>query len=118
MVFPLAGIIGGMIGLRGLHAASVGVGGHAAVRAFIKSPLIQGGGFGLGYTGGAYGGYGISNTADPLGVHKPKYKRTQQKLGLPYGSYGYGRRNYYGRRRRYRSRYGYRRRSYYRRGYY
>ena len=117
MPFPLAGLIGGMIGLRGLHAASVGVGGHAAVRTFIKSPLIQGGGFGLGYTGGAYGGYGISNTADPLGVHKPKYKRHSSKLGLPGYGYGYRYRGYRYRRGRYRYR---RRPAYrtYRRSYY
>jgi len=103
MVFPLAGIIGGMIGTRALHAGSV------AGASFLKSPIIQGGGFGIGYTSGAYGGYGVSNTWDPLGLHKPKYRYTQCNLGLPYGSYG---------RRRY-SRYSgytrYRRRSYYRR---
>ena len=82
MVFPLAGIIGGMIGTRALHAGSL-VGGS-----FLKSPLIQGGGFGIGYTSGAYGGYGISNTIDPLGIHKPKYSHTRSNLGLPYGSYG------------------------------
>ncbi len=105
MVFPLAGIIGGMIGTRALHAGSV------AGASFLKSPIIQGGGFGIGYTSGAYGGYGVSNTIDPLGIHKPKYSHTKSNLGLPYGSYG---------RRRYsRSRYSgytpYRRRSYYRR---
>jgi hypothetical protein len=105
MVFPLAGIIGGMIGTRALHA------GSTAGLSFLKSPIIQGGGFGIGYTSGAYGGYGISNTLDPLGIHKPKYSHVKSNLGLPYGSYG---------RRRYsRSRYsgytGYSRRSYYRR---
>jgi len=108
MVFPLAGIIGGMIGTRALHA------GSTAGLSFLKSPLIQGGGFGIGYTSGAYGGYGISNTIDPLGVHKPKYSRSQGSLGLPYG--GYGRRRY---SRSYGTRYPgytrYRRRSYYRR---
>jgi len=91
MVFPLAGIIGGMIGTRALHAGSV------AGASFLKSPIIQGGGFGIGYTSGAYGGYGISSN-----------------LGLPYGSYGrrqysrgysgysrYSRRSYYRRRRPY-----------------
>ena len=105
MVFPLAGIIGGMIGTRALHAASL------SGASFLKSPIIQGGGFGIGYTSGAYGGYGISNTLDPLGIHKPKYSHVKSNLGLPYGNYG---------RRRYsRSRYSgytrYPRRSYYRR---
>ena len=77
MVFPLAGIIGGMIGTRALHAGSV------AGASFLKSPIIQGGGFGVGYTGGAYLGYGGTNTADPLGLHKPKYRYTQTNLGLP-----------------------------------
>jgi len=86
----------------------------------LKSPLFQGGGFGLGYTGGAYGGYGVSNTWDPLGVHRPKYKQASQTLGImPYGRRYYGRRSYYSRygrryrRRRFRSTY---RRSW--RGYY
>ena len=119
MPFPLAGIIGGMIGTRALHA------GSTAGLSFLKSPIIQGGGFGIGYTSGAYGGYGISNTIDPLGVHKPKYSRSQGSLGLPYGSYG--RRRYsrgysgysrYSRRPYYRRRSMYRRKSYYRRSYY
>ena len=128
MVFPLGGLIGGMIGIRGLHAGATAarVGIHAAPASFagtfLKSPLIQGGGFGVGYTGGSYGGYGISNTWDPLGIHRPKYKPVKSKLGMPYGygSYGrrryrrysgytrYGRSSYYRRRRPY-----YRRRSYY-----
>ena len=90
----------------------------------LKSPIIQGGTFGVGYTGGAYAGYGVSNTWDPLGLHKPKYSTSKGNLGLPYGSYGrrrysrypsrysgytrYSRRSYYRRRRPY-----YRRRSYY-----
>lgn len=74
---------------------------------------------GIGYTGGAYLGYGVSNSVDPFGISKPKYKRSvQQSLKMPYGRYGY-RRSYYRRRyRRYGRRYGYRRRSYYRRRYY
>jgi hypothetical protein len=108
MVFPLAGIIGGMIGTRALHAGSV------AGASFLKSPIIQGGGFGIGYTSGAYGGYGVTNTIDPLGIHKPKYSQAKSNLGLPYGSYGrrrysrgysgytrYSRRSYYRRRRPY-----------------
>ena len=75
---------------------------------------------GLGYTSGAYTGYGISNTVDPLAIHSKKFKSSQFQqisLGMPYGGYSYRRRRY-GSRYRYRSRYGYRRRSYYRRRYY
>ena len=48
---------------------------------------------GLGYTTGAYTGYGISNTADPLGIHNRKsyYNRPQHiQLGMAYGMSGYG----------------------------
>ena len=93
---------------------------------FFSNPLIQGGNFGVGYTGGAYLGYGASNTWDPFSLHnKSSYRRPQQlTLGMSYGSYGrrrysrypsrysgytrYSRRSYYRRRRPY-----YRRRSYY-----
>ena len=98
MVFPLAGIIGGMLATRAGFAASTGVGGVA--RTFLRSPIIQGGQFGVGYTSGAYGGYGVSNTFDPLGIHKPKYRATAQTL-LPYGSYGRRRYSRYGRSRSY-----------------
>ena len=84
----------------------------------LKSPLFQGGGFGIGYTSGAYGGYGVTNTWDPLGIHTKSYKRpVQQSLGImPYGRRYYGRRSYYSRYgRRYRRRRSYRR--YYRRFY-
>ena len=85
----------------------------------LYNPFVQSGQFGIGYTGGAYLGYGASNTWDPLRLHQT-YKHPQSRqFRMPYGSYGYGRRRYrsrYG--RRYRSRYGYRRRSYYRRRYY
>jgi len=68
---------------------------------------------GLGYTSGAYTGYGVSNTLDPLGIHDRQTYRQPRKLSfeMPYGSYG--RRRYrYGSRRRY-SRYTrYRRRRY------
>lgn len=111
MVFGFAAI-GGMAAIRAGHAFASTVGSK-----FLRGPLIQGGQFGVGYTTGAYGGYGVTNTADPFGIHKPKYKYTQMKLGMPYGGYGYRRRRY-GSRYRYRSRYGYRRRSYYRRRYY
>ena len=97
----------------------------------FKSNLPQyigGAMMGLGYTSGAYTGYGVSNTVDPIGIHRSKsYKGNHIKLnGMAYGMSGYGR---YLRRntgyRRYR-RYGrysrfsrYRRRSYYnRRRYY
>ena len=95
--------------------------GGRAVSKIFGNPFVQSGQFGLGYTASAYAGYGITNTADPFGIHKPKYKSKQQSLGLP-GYYGsYGRRRYRRRYRRY-SRYsGYRRysrRPYYRRGYY
>ena len=79
---------------------------------------------GLGYTSGAYAGYGISNTWDPFNLHKKGFNSpTIIPKEMPYGSYGgYGRRRYrrrygYSRYTRYRSRYGYRRRSY-RRSYY
>lgn len=77
------------------------------------------GGFlmGVGYTSGAYGGFGGWNTADPYGIHtqaksynKPQF--IQVETGLSYGYYG---RRRYRRFRRYR---GYRNRRYYRRGYY
>ena len=120
MVFPIGGIIGSILATRAGHAIAGGVSGTAG--RFLKSPIIQGGQFGVGYTSGAYGGYGVTNTADPLGIHKPKYSRSQGSLGLPYGSYGrrrysrsrysgysrYSRRPYYRRRRPY-----YSRRSYY-----
>jgi hypothetical protein len=108
MPFPLAGVAGGILATRVGHAISMGA-RHASAQAFLRSPLIQGGQFGIGYTGGAYGGYGATNTWDPFGIHKPKYKYYQQKLRLPYGYYG----RRYTRFRRYR---GYRRRyPYYRR---
>ena len=121
MAIPVA--LWGIMGAMGLSRVSYAASGkaihHTAFSQGLRSPLFQGGGFGVGYTGGAYTGYGITNTSDVFGIHKPKYKRTQQSLGLPYGCYSYGRR--YGSRyprRRYRARYGYRRRSYYRRRYY
>lgn len=88
---------------------------------FVSKTL--GGGYlmGVGYTSGAYTGYGASNTWDPYGIHaqaksynKPQYIKIDSGM-----SYGYRRRFYrrsysrYGRRRPY-----YRRRSYYSRRYY
>ena len=112
MPFPLAGMLGG------LAASRLGFAGFGA--RLFKSPLIQGGTFGVGYTGGSYLGYGASNTLDPFSLHnKSSYSRPSTiQFRMPYGSYGYGRRRRrfyrYGRR----SRYGYRRRSYYSRRYY
>ena len=127
----LGGIVGGIAAIRSLYAASTAIGTPASHSfrefgsTFLRSPILQGGSFGVGYTGGAYAGYGVSNTIDPLGIHKPKYSTRSSKLGLPYGSYG--RRRYsrgysgysrYSRRPYYRRRSMYRRRSYYRRSYY
>ncbi len=89
----------------------------------IISGLLSGVAMGLGYTTGAYQGYGGWNTADPWGIHKSKgYKHQSIKLsGMAYGMSGYGsyRRRYrYSRYRRYRRYSRYRRRSYYRRRYY
>lgn len=109
MPFPIAGAIGGMIATRLGFAATSG----NIAKTFVRSPLVQGGMFGYGYTSASYGGYGVSNTWDPLGVHRPKYKQTSQTLGIMAF-----RRRYYGRRSYY-SRYGrrYRRRRSYRRNY-
>ena len=120
-------VIGGILGALGLSRIVYSASGIAKTTYLtpsqifasgLKSPLFQGGGFGLGYTGGAYGGYGVSNTWDPFGIHKPKYKRVTQSLGImPYGRRYYGRRSYYSRYgRRYRRRRSYRSR-YYRRFY-
>ena len=68
---------------------------------------------GLGYTSGAYTGYGVSNTVDPLSIHSKSFKSSQFQqisLGMPYSSYGRRRYRRYGRSRY--SRYsGYRRYS-------
>lgn len=108
MVFSIAGIIGGAAAAR--IGSIVGTSGGYAGK-FFSNPIIQGGNFGVGYTTGAYGGYGVTNTWDPFGIHKPKYKHYQQNIKLPYGYYGrsYGRKRY-GRYRGYRRRYPYYRR--------
>ena len=84
----------------------------------LAQDAIGGLAMGLGYTTGAYTGYGISNTADPLGIHNKKtyYSKPMYiKMEMPYG-YGYGRyrRRYSRFRRRRYSRYSryYRRRRY------
>lgn len=115
-----AGIIGSQIATK----APVQI-AHAARWSFSRQSVWQAargffpsGQFGIGYTGGAYLGYGATNTIDPFNIHKPKYKYSSQKLRMAYGMYGYGRyRRRYSRfrRRRYYRRYSryYRRRRYY-----
>jgi hypothetical protein len=106
MPFPLAGIAGGLLATRlGMSVA----GGSGIASRFARMPLIQGGQFGVGYTSGAYLGYGGTNTVDPLRIHQSYKRANRGNHRLSY--YGYGRRRY---RRRYgRSRYsrysGYRR---------
>ena len=75
---------------------------------------------GLGYTSGAYTGYGVSNTVDPIGIHRSKsYKGNKIQLNrMAYGMSGYGRYRRYRRYSRFRRYRRYRRRSYYRRRYY
>ena len=115
------GILGGAIATRLAHAFSAS---GPITHTLFKSPIIQGGAFGVGYTGGAYAGYGISNTVDPLGLHKPKYSPKSTNI-VPYGSYGRRRYSRYGRSRSYGGYSGYtryrryrRRPNYYRRSYY
>ena len=125
MPFPLGGILGGLVATRAGHAISTAA-STAPVQTFLRSPIIQGGQFGIGYTGGAYLGYGATNTWDPFGLHRPKYKYRKQSFRMAYGMSGYGsyRRRYtrfrryrrygrYSRFSRYRRRPMYRRRSYY-----
>jgi len=105
MALPL---IGGIIGSQIASKAPIAI-AHAsrsgqvwqAARGFFPS-----GQFGIGYTGGAYLGYGATNTWDPFNIHRPKYKYSKQNLGMTYG-YGYGRyrRRYSRFRRRRYSRY-------------
>jgi hypothetical protein len=118
MVAPLAAMAGGTILTRA--AAWFGTSKYGqTISQVLYNPFVQAGQFGIGYTGGAYLGYGASNTWDPLGLHKPKYRYTQANI-MPYGSYGrrryspYRRYSGYTRYRRYRRRRPYyRRRSYY-----
>ena len=83
--------------------------GINAGTAKLLQDAVGGLAMGLGYTTGAYTGYGISNTADPLGIHNRKSyygKPMHIKMQMPYG-YGYGRyrRRYSRFRRRRYSRY-------------
>ena len=117
MPAPLAGI--GAATLLGRASAWLATSKTGqTISSVLYNPFVQSGQFGIGYTGGAYLGYGASNTWDPLGLHNKSYKSASKtSLGLPYGSYGYRRRyrrRYRSRYSRYgrRSRYGYRRRSY------
>ena len=118
MPFPIAGALGGLV------ASRLGFAGFGA--RLFRSPLIQGGSFGVGYTGGSYLGYGASNTWDPFSLHGKNSNTRPASLNfkMPYGSYGrrrysrysgrYSRYSGYTRYRRYR-----RRRPYYsRRSYY
>ncbi len=117
MVPPLFALGGALLASRfGMAVA----GGSGIASRFARMPLIQGGQFGVGYTSGAYLGYGGTNTVDPLQIHQSYKKPQRGNYRMSY--YGYGRRRYsrYRRRSRY-SRYsGYRRygRRSYRRSYY
>ena len=116
-----ATIAAGIIGSQVASKAPLQI-AHAASFNFSRRSLWEGfrgffpsGQFGIGYTGGAYLGYGATNTIDPFKIHRPKYKYSTRKLSMAYG-YGYGRyrRRYSRFRRRRYSRY---RRRYYRRYY-
>ena len=123
MVAPLAGLAGAtLLGRAGAWFATSKTGQQFSQ--VLYNPFVQSGQFGIGYTGGAYLGYGASNTWDPLRLHQT-YKHPQSRqFKMPYGSYGRRRYNRYaGRTRysgytRYRRYRRYRRRSYYRRSYY
>ena len=57
--------------------------------------FLGGAQMGLGYTSGAYAGYGVSNTWDPFNLHKKGFNSPAIiPKSMPYGSYGYGRRRY------------------------
>ena len=121
MPFFIPAMAGGLLAAR--SAFALGSIGRVA-STFVRSPIIQGGTFGVGYTGGAYAGYGVSNTWDPLRLHQT-YKHPQSRqFKMPYGSYGrrrysrYSGRSRYSGYTRYRRYRRYRRRSYYRRSYY
>ena len=119
----IPGLLGGAAAIRTAHAA----GGFSGVaHRLFGSPIIQGGSFGVGYTGGAYLGYGASNTLDPFSLHNKSSNSRPASLQfkMPYGSYGrrrysrYSGRSRYSGYTRYRRYRRYRRRSYYRRSSY
>tara|TARA_Y100000590_G_C15689567_1_gene1002933 strand:+ start:555 stop:899 length:345 start_codon:yes stop_codon:yes gene_type:complete len=114
MGLQFAGILGAL-GLRSATTA-IGMGSLPASARAIQfgKGFVPSGQFGIGYTGGAYAGYGITNTWDPFQIHKPKYKYVKQRLDfkMPYGRYGYRRYRRYGRYRRFRRYRRYRRRYY------
>lgn len=100
MPFPIAGAIGGMLLTR------LGYAGAYGGRHFLRSPIMQGGQFGFGYTSFSYLGYGASNTLDPFSIHNKSSNTRPASLSfkMPYGSYGrrrYSRYSRYGRRSRY-----------------
>ena len=90
---------------------------------FLGIPLLaKFGGFlggaqmGLGYTSGAYAGYGISNTWDPFNLHKKGFNSPAIiPKDMPYGSYGRRRYSRYSGRSRYSGYTRYRRYRRYRR---
>ena len=117
MIGTIPAGIAGALGLRSAVTA-IGTSGLSASSRYwsFAKGFAPSGQFGIGYTGGAYLGYGATNTWDPFGLHRPKYKYRKQSIRMPYG-YGYGRyrRRYSRFRRRRYSRYSryYRRRRYY-----
>ena len=120
MPFPIFGIAGGLLATRLGFA-----GAQTFKHAFFRSPILQGGQFGVGYTSGAYLGYGGTNTLDPFSLHnKSSYRRpSSSNFKMSYGSYGRRRYSRYSGRSRYsgytRYRRYRRRRPYYsRRSYY
>lgn len=111
MPYPLYAMAGATLLARASAWFATSKYGHT-ISQVLYNPFVQSGQFGIGYTGGAYLGYGATNTWDPFSLHKKRYKQGKHvKFRMPYGRYGRS----YGRYRRYR---GYRRRSYYRRRYY
>ena len=66
MAFPLAAMAGaGLLGRASAWFATSKYG--QTVSQVLYNPFVQSGQFGIGYTGGSYLGYGVSNTWDPLG---------------------------------------------------
>lgn len=110
MVFQIpATIVGGLIGSQVASKAPAAFMHVSRTQQYWQAAkgFFPSGQFGIGYTGGAYLGYGVTNSVDPFKIHRPKYKYSSQRLRMAWDN-GYGRY----RRRRY-SRF--RRRRYYRR---